>query len=68
MLRDRRLWGWLAAVCAAAALLGFEQLVRLSVVQGDERRAAARERQMAVWRCALLPASLERRACRAALP
>ncbi|MCD0422289.1 hypothetical protein LOC51_34180 [Rubrivivax sp. JA1024] len=68
MLRDKRLWSCLAAAGAAAALFGFEQAVRLSVAQGDERRAALRERQAAAWRCALLPASLERRACRAALP
>ncbi|MBK1713616.1 hypothetical protein [Rubrivivax gelatinosus] len=68
MSRNTALRLLLAAICAVAVLLGFGQLVQLSVEQGDRRRAATRERQAAAWRCALPAASLERSDCRAALP
>jgi len=67
MWHDTRPWAWLAGISILALLFGFERVVQQIVDQGNDRRAAERERYSAVWRCQLLGTRQGRAECRAAL-
>jgi hypothetical protein len=54
----------LAAVAAVAALLfAFERVVRFSVQQAGQRKAAEAVHDAAVWRCKSMPARQARTDC-----
>jgi len=60
-------WAWLAVIAMIALLFGFERAVSRVVDQGNDRRAAERERYSASWRCKLLPTQRDRVDCTAAV-
>jgi len=67
MWHDTRPWAWLAGLLILALLFGFHRVVHQVVDQGNDRRAAERERHSATWRCQLLATRQGRSECRAAL-
>jgi len=67
MWHGTRGWAWLAGVSILALLFGFDRVVHQIVDQGQERRAAERDRYSATWRCQLLATRQDRADCRVAL-
>jgi hypothetical protein len=58
------LWPWsLAGLVILALLLGFHQVVRQAVRQGEVLRTTAASRAEAVWRCNTLSGSRVRASC-----